>query len=375
MCCDTGSKRPRNTDLDQALYSPPSKCEQTHLETDDSESEIQSDEDSEGSYSYFTPLVEPARKIYLAPDRYAEHIAKGKREERLKQRNEDEKQRKPWQQRSMRERGQRAGRSDEFLTKEEAQYAEGIIRAAARHRLETWHRERHEMWGLKAIEGPSRIRKEIEDLREEEEEGDSAEEDMQLEKKLDRRSGASNSGLDVLLGAVSIRREDMGDDATIEEILQEIPNPFDPCFYSPADTIFLPRTPNFTEVVFSLEYHLGYTRKQVRWLMGGARPGRGAVPSTNTIGMRLQRYMRKNGLMDAVKVEPAKTVEISKTPRTSEAFATNSCNDDRKDSNSKAEQASHLLPHGPRIRRPEFGVHGWVWDHPHESQHKPRDHH
>lgn len=375
MCCGTGSKRLGNAGLDQALYSPPSKCEKTHLETDDSESQIQSNEDSEGSYNYFNPLVEPARKIYLAPDRYAEHIAKGEREERLRQLNEDEKKRKPWEQRSMRERGPRAGRSDEFLTKEEAQYAEGVIRAARRHRLETWHRERHEMWGLKSIEGPSRISKEMEDLGADEEEGDSADEDMQLEKELDRSSGASNSGLDTLLGAVSIHREDIGDDATIEEILQEIPNPFDPCFHTPADTIFLPRTPKFTEVIFSLEYHLGYTRKQVRWLMGGARPGRGAVPSANTIGMRLQRYMRKNGLMDAVKAAPAKTVERSKTPRTSEAFTTNSSNDDRKDSNSEAEQASHLLPHGPRIRRPEFGVHGWVWDHPHESQDKLKDHH
>ncbi|PUU79522.1 hypothetical protein B9Z19DRAFT_1125022 [Tuber borchii] len=358
------SERPGNIDLDQALYSPPSKCEQTNLEMEDSESEIQSDEDSEKSCNYFNPPVEPARKIYLAPDRYAEYIAKGEREERLKRRNGDEK-RKPWEQRSMHERGPRAGRSDEFLTKEEAQYAESIIRAARRHRLETWHRERHEMWGLKAIEVPSRVRKEMVDLGEDEE-GDSAEEDMQLERELDR-SGASNSGLDTLLKAVSIRRNDMGGDATIEEILREIPNPFDPCFNTPADTIFLPRIPKFTEVVFSLEYHLGYTRNQVRWLMGGARPGCGAVPSTNTIGMRLQRYMRKNGLTDAVKVPPTRTVERSKTPRTSEAFTTNSRNDDHKGSNGEAEQASHLLPHGPRIRRPEFGVHGWVWDHPHEK--------
>ena len=284
---------------------------------DNSEPEIQSDEDSEKSYNHFNPLVEPARKIYLSPDRYAEHIANVERQEILKHGyvGGGGKKQKPWEQRSMRERGPRAGRSDEFSTPEEAQYAENILRAAARHRLETWHRERHEMWGLKAIEVPCTTSKEMEDLEEDGGEGGSADKDMQSKKKGSIRSGASNSRRKTSLRATPIHRKDMEDDATLEEILQVIPKPLDPCFYTPADTVFLPRTTNFTEAVFWLEYHLGYTRKQVRWLMGGDRAGRAAVPTTNTLGMRLQRYMRKNNLTDTVKAEPAGAVQSSKTPR------------------------------------------------------------
>jgi len=342
---------------------------------DHSEPEIQSDEDSEKSYNHFNPLVEPARKIYLAPDRYAEHIAKIERGAVFKQRNEGgkRKKQKPWEQRSIRERGPRAGRSDEFLTTEEAQYAENILRAAARHRLETWHRERHEMWGLKGIEVPCTTSNEVEDLEEDRGEGSSADKDMQSKREFGIRSGVSNSGRKTSLRATSIHRKDMGDDATVEEILQVIPKPLDPCFYTPADTIYLPRKPKFTEVVFWLEYRLGYTRKQVRWLMGGDRAGRGAVPSTNTLGMRLQRYMRKNNLTDTVKAEPAGAVNISKTSRSSGKSAASSGKS--KGSDREANQERPLLPHGPRIRRPELGVHGWVWDHPHEIQQKLGDYH
>ena len=309
-----------------------------------------------------------ARTIYLAPDRYAEHISKAKREAELQQHNENEKRRKPWEQRSMLERGPRAGRSDEFHTTEEAQYAENIMREAARHRLETWHRERHEMWGLKPIEVPCSPRRKMGSLSAD---GGPADKDMQLN-KVNIRSGGSNSRLKTSLRPASTHREDIGDSATTEEILQAIPNPLDPCFFTPAGSIFLPRIPKFTEVVFRLEYHLGYTRKQVRWLMGGERAGRGTVPSANTIGMRLQRYMKKNNLMDAVKAVP-EAVKRSKTLLSS--GRSDSSSGKRRGSAGEEEQEPHLLPHGPRIRRPELGVHGWVWDHPHEIQQKLGDHH
>ncbi|KAG0138324.1 hypothetical protein HOY82DRAFT_534760 [Tuber indicum] len=365
------SETPRHTNVDESFHpSPSKKPKQTDLETDGSVSEFPSGEDSEEPYDYFDPPVKP-RKIYLAPDRYAEHIAKVEREERLKRYNEHAKKRKPWELRTLSERGPRAGRSDEFATEEEAQYAENIIRTARRHRLETWHRERHEMWGLKEIQSPDMAHEEMEDLEEEEDAERLGEEDLQTEDKLGSGLGASDLELGAVPTETLVRQEDVKEDATIEEILQGIPGPLDPCFESPADVIFLPRNPRLTQLIFSLEYSLGYNRRQIRWLMGGARPGRGCVPSANTIAMRLTRYMRKNDLMDAFKVPPPRAAKESKA--NGESTANYDSDEEEEGYHGGAEKAPPLLPHGPRIPRPELGVHGWVWDHPHEEKERLED--
>ncbi|CUS15064.1 unnamed protein product [Tuber aestivum] len=366
----TRDKRRRDVDLDELLCSPPSKkLDQLGLETDDSGSETGSDEVSENICNFSNPFAQPVRKIYLSPDRYAEYIAKIEKEEQHKKRIEAAKKHKPWELRTRSERGPRAGRSDEFATEEEAQYAENIMRAAARHRLETWHRERHEMWGLKPIQDP--VQDSEEDSEEEEdEEEDEEDEGMQTDEKSD--CGSPPSDLETLLDAPSICQEDMKDEATIEEVLEGLPGRLDPCFNNPADTIFLPRIPKFTEVAFSLEFRLGYTRKQVRWLMGGARSGRGEVPSSNTLAMRIKRYMDRNGLADTIKLAPATAAaKESNTSRSTGKPSPNSDSDDDDDSGGRSYdrvgEPRPLLPHGPRIPRPELGVHGWVWDHPHEE--------
>lgn len=327
---------------DNSLNLPLS--EKTYGGTNDSE--IQSEVEAPPKpYNYFDSLVEPPRKIYLAPDRYAEHLAKLEKERLFKEFSTGP---KAWEKRKLHQRGPRAGRSDEFNTEEEAQYAENIMREATRRRLETWHRERHEMWGLKKVQLPEKAHQDTESSEQEDSEEESEEEDP--EAKDPEVEGNTEP-------KTQVAQEDQQDDATVQDILQGIPKPLDPCFNSPADIVFLPRTAKFNEVIFQLEYHLGYTRKQVLWLMGGAREGRDPVPSANALGMRLLRYMKKNKLTDTVKVAPAGTI-AKPTPKP--------VDDDDKDSGDDAQQEPPLLPHGPRIKSRELGVHSWFWDHPHE---------
>ncbi|RPA95831.1 hypothetical protein L873DRAFT_1792056 [Choiromyces venosus 120613-1] len=355
------AKRLRGTARHNFFYSstPSNKNKYNNggLRTDNSESENQSNGDAkETAYNdgFDFPVEEP-RKIYLAPDRYAEYLVNRKMEEKPKRLQKLVKEVKPWEQRRQHERGPRAGRSDEFNTLEESEYAEGIVRAARRHRLETYHRERHEMWGLRPIQDPG--------LREAMVDSTNA---TILQTTPIKPRDVAGSKLGTPTKATSIiNKTDVTDDVTIEEILQGIPPPSDPCFNTPADIIFLPRNIRFTAVVYTLEYRLGYTPKQVRWLMGGEREGRGPVPTFNGLGMRLSRYMKKAGLQNSVRVPLAQPLKTSAgIPKPKGKGKAGDSDDEEEDSIG----TRPLLPHGPRIRRKEFGVHGWYYHHPHEIE-------
>ncbi|RPA95830.1 hypothetical protein L873DRAFT_1845780 [Choiromyces venosus 120613-1] len=336
-------KRLRGTALHESLcpFSTSTKYNNGGLRKNNSKSKNQSNgnaEETAYNNNFDFPAEEP-RKIYLAPDLYAKYLVNRKRGVKLKRRQKLVKEVKSWEQRRRHERGPRVGRSDEFHTLEESQYAEGIVRAARRHRLETYHRERHEMWGLRPIQNPG-----IQEAME-----TSGNEDDSMD-----------SGEGQQTNATSTNKKDVTDDATIEEILQGIPSPSDPYFDTPADIIFLPRASQFTAAVYSLEYRLGYTSKQVRWLFGGEREGRGPVPTPNGLGMRLVRYMKKHGLQDFAKVPLAgKGKGKAVASKDEEDFI----------------GTRPLLPHGPRIQRKEFGVHGWYYNHPHEYEGALEYHH
>ncbi|RPA95824.1 hypothetical protein L873DRAFT_1845778 [Choiromyces venosus 120613-1] len=98
---------------------------------------------------------------------------------------------------------------------------------------------------------------------------------------------------------------DQKESATPETILATIPTPLDPCFNTTPNIIYLPRSTKFNALVYQLEYQMGYTRKQILWLMGGEREGRGAVPTANALGKRIKRYMIKHNLVDVVKIVSA----------------------------------------------------------------------
>ncbi|KAG0634107.1 hypothetical protein HOY80DRAFT_988174 [Tuber brumale] len=254
-----------------------------------------------------------------------------------------------------------------------AQYAENIMREATRRRLETYHRERWEMWGLKKVETPEKRDKGTDSSAgegfeleysshldtDEGSEGDDSDEDSDddSDEDSDEEEGEEPE--------TQVATEDQTDEAAFEDILKGVPKPSDPCFNNPPDIVFLPRVPEFNEVIFQLEYRRGYTRKQVIWLMGGPREGRGPVPTANAIGMRLKRYMKKNNLTDAVKVAPAGT---AKKPTAKKPTAKPKDDDDEDEDSDDGVHKGPLLPHGPRIRNRELGVHGWFWKHPHEIE-------